>query len=102
MSIILIWRRAWRGGSNSWYDPYGQHPAVPTDMSGHGTWTMGVMVGGDAGGTSLGVAPEAQWISVKIFNDQGGATATAIHLGFQWLLDPDGDPATPDAPDVRQ
>ena len=90
----------WRGGSNSWYDPYGQHSAVPTDMSGHGTWTMGVMVGGDAGGTSLGVAPDPRWISVKIFNDQGGATATAIHLGFQWLLDPDGNPATPDAPDV--
>ena len=40
----------WRGGSNSWYDPYGQHPSTPTDLSGHGTWTMGVMVGGDVVG----------------------------------------------------
>jgi subtilisin family serine protease len=90
----------WRGGSNSWYDPYGQHPTVPTDVNGHGTATMGVMVGGDAGGTSIGMAPDARWIAVKIFNDRGTATSTAIHRGFQWLLDPDGNPATADAPDV--
>jgi subtilisin family serine protease len=90
----------WRGGTNSWYDPNGQHPTTPTDVSGHGTWTMGVMVGGDAGGTSLGVAPEATWIAVKIFNDQGVASSTRIHQGFQWLLDPDGNPNTADAPDV--
>ncbi len=90
----------WRGGSDSWYDPYNQHPTTPTDISGHGTWTMGVMVAGDASGTALGVAPGAKWIAVKIFNDSGTATATAIHLGFQWLLDPDGNPATPDAPQV--
>ncbi|MEZ4679832.1 MAG: S8 family serine peptidase [Caldilineaceae bacterium] len=90
----------WRGGANSWYDPYGQHPTTPTDLSGHGTWTMGVMVGRDAGGTTIGVAPDAQWIAVKLFNDQGAATVAAIHAGFQWLLDPDGDPNTADAPDV--
>ncbi|MFD0578632.1 S8 family serine peptidase [Dactylosporangium darangshiense] len=45
----------WRGGNNSWYDPYGQHPTVPTDVNGHGTATMGVMVGGDAG------APRSAW-----------------------------------------
>jgi serine protease AprX len=90
----------WRGGANSWYDPYGQHPTTPADMSGHGTETMGLMVGQDAGGTSIGVAPQARWIAVKIFNDAGSATATAIHLGFQWLLDPDGNPATNDAPQV--
>jgi hypothetical protein len=28
------------------------------------------------------------------------ATSTDIHQGFQWLLDPDGNPATTDAPDV--
>lgn len=90
---------SWRGGTNSWYDPNGQH-ATPTDVNGHGTWTMGAMVGGDAGGTAIGVAPGASWIAVKIFNDQGVATSTGIHQGFQWLLDPDGNPATPDAPNV--
>ena len=89
----------WRGGTNSWFDPNGQHP-TPADVSGHGTATMGVMVGGSAGGTSIGVAPDAQWIAVKIFDDQGNATTSRIHQGFQWLLDPDGDAATADAPHV--
>jgi len=90
----------WRGGSNSWFDPNGEHPSTPTDYNGHGTWTMGVMAGGDAGGTTVGVAPDAQWIAVKIFNDQGSATTAGIHAGFQWLLDPDGNPSTDDAPHV--
>jgi serine protease AprX len=90
----------WRGNSNSWFDPYGQHPGLPTDISGHGTETMGVMVAGDTAGTTVGIAPGAQWIAARIFDDSGGSTATAIHLGFQWLLDPDNNPATDDAPDV--
>ncbi len=23
----------WRGGTNSWYDPNGQHPTTPTDVT---------------------------------------------------------------------
>ncbi|HMA10451.1 MAG TPA: Ig-like domain-containing protein, partial [Steroidobacteraceae bacterium] len=34
------------------------------------------------------------------YNDAGLAAYSDIHLAFQWLLDPDGDPATVDAPDV--
>ncbi|MCB9157744.1 MAG: S8 family serine peptidase [Caldilineaceae bacterium] len=93
----------WRGGANSWFDPYGQH-ATPTDYagaaSGHGTWSMGIIVGGDAGGTTVGMAPNAQWIAAKIFNDQGSGTVAGIHAAFQWLLDPDGDPNTDDTPHV--
>ena len=89
----------YRGGDNSWFDPYGEHP-VPHDRSGHGTQSMGVMVGGDSGGTAIGVAPEARWIAAKIFNDAGSATLSAIHQGFQWMLDPDGDPETDDGADV--
>jgi bacillopeptidase F len=89
----------WRGGSNSWFDPHGQH-ATPYDASGHGTQTLSIMVGGDIGGSAIGVAPGAQWIAAKIYNDAGQAHYSDIHLAFQWLLDPDGDPATLDAPDV--
>jgi serine protease AprX len=89
----------WRGGSNSWFDPSGQH-ALPYDRFGHGTQVMGILVGGDAGGTAIGVAPFAQWVAVKIFNDAGYATLSGIHLGFQWILNPDGNPDTDDAPDV--
>ncbi|WP_214316749.1 S8 family serine peptidase [Nonomuraea sediminis] len=84
------------GRNRGWYDPNGEHPTVPTDVSGHGTQVMGVM----AGANGYGVAPEASWMAAKIFNDRGTATTSGIHLAMQWLLDPDGDPATADAPDV--
>jgi serine protease AprX len=89
----------WRGGQNSWYDPHGEH-TTPYDHLGHGTQTMGIMVGGETGGTSIGVAPGAQWIAAKLFNDAGQAQWSDIHMSFQWLLDPDGDPNTADMPHV--
>ena len=88
-------RRQWRGGANSWYDPHGEQPA-PHDAMGHGTQAMGIMVGVSA----LGVAPDARWIAAKLYNADGRARMSDIHLAFQWLMDPDGDLATTDAPDV--
>lgn len=87
----------WRGGNNSWYDPNGEH-AIPYDHDGHGTQITGIILGGNSGGSSIGMAPGAQWIGVKIFNDDGTASYSNIHLGFQWLLDPDNDPQTDDMP----
>lgn len=89
----------WRGGNNSWFDPNGEH-ADPFDADGHGTGVLGVILGGAEGGTQIGVAPEAQWIAVKLFNDAGVGTLSNILQGFGWLLDPDGDLSTDDAPDV--
>ncbi len=89
----------WRGGTNSWYDPNGEHE-TPFDADGHGTGVLGLMVGGDATGFAIGVAPGAQWIGAKLFNDAGNAQLSNIDLAFQWVLDPDGNPATDDAPDV--
>lgn len=89
----------WRGGTNSWFDPNGQH-ATPYDADGHGTSAMGLMVGGEGGGSAIGVAPGAQWIAVKIFNDSGQSLLSKIHEGFQWVLDPDDIPLTDDAPDI--
>lgn len=82
----------WRAGG--WFDPYGEH-AAPYDSTGHGTQTMSLMVG-----NSVGVAPDARWIAAKLYNDAGWARYSDIHLVFQWLLDPDGDPSTLDAPDI--
>ncbi|MBC7234782.1 MAG: S8 family serine peptidase [Chloroflexi bacterium] len=105
----------WRGGGNSWFDPYGEFPSWPVDVDGHGTAVMGVMVGRARGCLSqskasegarapeeggIGVAPGAQWIAARIFRGDNKATALAIHQAFQWLLDPDGNPDTPDAPHV--
>jgi bacillopeptidase F len=89
----------WRGGGNSWFDPYGQH-AAPYDFSGHGTQTMGLMIGGSGSGVPIGMAPGARWIAAKVFDDTGVAAFSKIHLAFQWLLDPDGNAATLDAPDI--
>jgi bacillopeptidase F len=80
---------------NSWFDPHGEE-AAPYDALGHGTQALGIVLGG----SGLGVAPEARWIAVKLYDADGRARMSDIHLAFQWLLDPDGDPATVDAPDV--
>ncbi len=94
----------WRGGSNSWHDVHGQHPTTPFDAAGpttgHGTRSMGLMVAGDASGFALGVAPGARWIAVKVWDDAGNALISDFTLGFQWLLDPDGNPSTDDVPHV--
>jgi len=88
----------YRGNHNiSWFDPYRQH-AEPFDFHGHGTHTTGTAVGGDAGGTLIGVAPGARWIAAKGWNDFGIATASAFHRIFEWFLAPGGDPDN--APDV--
>jgi bacillopeptidase F len=89
----------YRGGSNSWFDPHGQH-ATPYDANGHGTQVMGLVLGGDASGIGIGVAPGARWIAAKIFDDGGQASLSDIHLGLQWVLDPDGSASTDDAPDI--
>jgi hypothetical protein len=47
----------------NWFDPNGA--AAPFDNNGHGTHTMGSMVGSDGSGNQVGVAPEAQWIAAK-------------------------------------
>ncbi len=77
----------------NWYDATGG-ALYPVDGHGHGTHTMGSIVGQDG----VGVAPGAQWIAVKVLNNQGQGYDSWIHAGFQWLLAPGGDPAQ--SPDV--
>ncbi len=89
----------WRGGNNSWFDPHGEH-TTPYDANGHGTQTTSLIVGGDASGNTIGMAPAAYWIAAKIFDDADNSTVSAIHAGFQWMLDPDNNPDTDDAADV--
>jgi subtilisin family serine protease len=81
----------------SWFDPYVEH-AVPYDFHGHGTHTTGTAVGGNAGGSSIGVAPGASWIAAKAWNDDGIGLTSAFHQIFEWFLAPGGDPDN--APDV--
>ncbi len=85
----------WRGGSNSWFDTYGEH-TTPYDPDGHGTMVAGII----AGQGQTGVARDVKWIAVKMYADSGGGTVSDVHRGFQWLLNPDGDDNTDDAPDI--
>ena len=89
----------WRGGTNSWFDPNDEH-ATPFDADGHGTAVMGVILGGNSLGVDIGAAPGAQWIAAKVFNDAGKSSIAKIHQAYQWMLDPDGDPATDDGPSI--
>lgn len=89
----------WRGVAGGWFDPYGEH-AAPYDHDGHGTQVMGILVGGNEGGSGIGLAPGARWIAAKIYNDRNQATYSAIHQTLQWLLNPDGKTQTDDAPDI--
>jgi serine protease AprX len=90
---------SWRGGSNSWYDPYGNTPE-PYDVEGHGTAVAGIIVGGRSDGSTSGVAPQANWIAAKAFPDEGIAKISHIILSLQWLLDPNRDQSGRDAPDL--
>jgi len=89
----------WRGGTNSWFDPNGEH-ATPVDVSGHGTQTMGIITAGNTTDQLIGIAPDATWIAAKIFNDAGESTFSITHQAFEWLFDPDRDPDTTDSPDI--
>ncbi len=86
----------------AWYDPYLGNNTFPYDNGGHGTHTMGTICGG-APGDEIGVAPGAHWIAAAAIDRGGGIPQTVADAisSFQWMLDPDGDPATDwDVPDV--
>jgi subtilase family serine protease len=81
----------------SWFDPYGEY-SVPYDFHGHGTHTTGTAVGGNAGGSFIGMAPGASWIAAKGWDDEGIGEVSAFHQIFEWFLAPGGNPDN--APDV--
>lgn len=82
----------------NWYVATNEPYQVPGDGNGHGTHTMGTMLGDDEAGNRTGVAPGARWIAVKLFNNQGYTYESWIHAAFQWILAPEGNPAL--APDI--
>jgi subtilisin family serine protease len=96
------WSPAGVSHAYNWFDPADDPPlAIPRDSAGHGTHTMGIMLGGAAGGYSaLGVAPDARWIAVRgcdgIFCDDA-----ALIAGAQWLLAPTDLSGKNPRPDLR-
>lgn len=82
----------------NWHVSTDEGYLYPGDGNGHGTHTMGTMVGDDGEGHRIGVAPGARWIAVKAFNNAGYSSESWLHDAFQWVLAPEGDPAL--APDI--
>jgi serine protease AprX len=90
---------SFRGGSTDWFDVHGEH-RQPVDRHGHGTQITGLVTGTGASGQTLGVAPQAKWIAARVYNDRNIGRLSHLHRIMAWLLDPDGKPATPDAPQI--
>ena len=87
------------GGSYShagnWNDPTGVCGAAPCDNVGHGTHTMGTMVGSDGGSNQIGVAPGAKWISCKGC-ESNSCSSSSLTACAQWVVAPGSGQAPPD------
>jgi subtilisin family serine protease len=90
--------RGWDGSSADhnyhWHDSIhsgggvcGSDSAVPCDDNGHGTHTMGTMVGDDGGSNQIGMAPGARWIGCRNM-DQGNGTPITYSECFEWFIAP--------------
>lgn len=86
----------------NWFDATAGQSA-PYDDQGHGTHTVGTMVGSEPDGSNqIGVAPGAKWIAVKAFTADGGTDVDLLEAG-EWILAPkdaEGNPHPEMAPDV--
>ena len=103
--------RGWNGTTAShdynWHDAIhatthgsscGANSPFPCDDYGHGTHTMGTMVGDDGAGNQIGMAPGAQWIGCRNMDNGWGTPATYIEC-YEWFIAPtkvDGSCARPD------
>jgi subtilisin family serine protease len=110
-AIIDQYRGSGGGGvdhDHNWHDAVhsgggscGADSAVPCDDHGHGTHTVGTVVGDDGGDNRIGMAPGATWIGCRNMNEGVGSPATYAEC-FEFFLAPwpvggnpstDGDPA---------
>jgi bacillopeptidase F len=84
----------------AWFDPV-TSTTFPQAFGSHGTHTMGTVCGG-APGDSVGVAPGARWIHAAVIDRVSiQQTVSDALLSFEWMIDPDDNPATVfDVPDV--
>lgn len=65
----------------------GYNLKVPCDDQGHGTHTMGTMVGDDLRENKIGVAPEARWMACRNMDGGVGTPATYIEC-FEYFFAP--------------
>lgn len=90
------WFDAWGTAGRLGCDP---DPQVPCDDHGHGTHTVGTILGSDDNDpntTIVGMAPDAEWIGCRNMN-RGNGTPASYTACFQFFLAPypqNGDPFT--------
>lgn len=85
--------------NHNWWDPSqicGSPSAEPCDNNGHGTHTMGTMVGDDGAGNQIGVAPQATWIACKGCEGQFCSPFALLECGDFVLAPWDLNKANPD------
>ncbi|NTU60818.1 MAG: S8 family serine peptidase, partial [Caldiserica bacterium] len=72
----------------------------PFDNIGHGTHCAGIIAGSDPKKKNgPGVAPDVKLIVGSVLPGGSGMFAQVLG-GMEWILDPDGNPKTDDAPDI--
>jgi uncharacterized repeat protein (TIGR01451 family) len=84
------------------YNVCGVDSPEPCDDYGHGTHTLGTIVGEDGAGNRIGVAPGARWIGCRNMDNGWGTPATYAEC-FEFFLAPypiGGDPFTDGRPDL--
>jgi subtilisin family serine protease len=90
--------RGWNGTTAdhnyNWHDSVhsgggvcGANTTAPCDDNGHGSHTVGTMVGDDGAGNQIGVAPGAKWIGCRNMNVGDGSPSTYAEC-FQFMLAP--------------
>jgi serine protease AprX len=100
--------RGWDGShvdhDYNWIDATFNHSQVPVDPYGHGTHTMGTMLGDDGGENRIGMAPGARWIGCRNMDANGNGTPETYTDCYQWFVAPtrldSSDPRPDLAPDV--
>lgn len=65
----------------------GFNSPFPCDDNGHGTHTMGTMVGDDGAGNQIGMAPGARWIGCRNMENGWGSPLTYLEC-YEWFLAP--------------
>ena len=70
------------------FSPCPNDSPVPCDGHGHGTHTLGTMVGDDGAGNQVGMAPGAQWIGCRNMDNAGNGTPSSYSECFEFFLAP--------------
>ena len=81
--------------TDNWKDFGSDNSSTPKDYGSHGTHVSGTIVGGNASGTYIGVAPESElWHGAVLTNcDSNGCTGTFAQIinGTEWAVTNDAD-----------